>query len=241
MASEFSHAVVAMALGKAYASRPISVRFWILSVLCSVLPDIDVLGMYGGIQYGDLFGHRGLTHSLAFALMLSLIVVRLGFVEVARLSKNWLMLVMYFFLVTASHGFIDAMTDGGLGVAFFAPFDNTRYFFPFRPVLVSPIEVSYFFERGIPILISEMKWIWIPSGILLAGVLVLRDGHRRSRLPLAAIACVALLALYVEGLLDPAWIDLCSATGGDVCNVMDSRKIPLAFLAFVGAYLLAPQ
>jgi hypothetical protein len=40
----------------------------------------------------------------------------------------------YFFVVTASHGALDAMTDGGLGIAFFAPFDNTRYFFPFRPI-----------------------------------------------------------------------------------------------------------
>jgi inner membrane protein len=241
MASEFSHAVVAMALGKAYASRPMPVRFWSLSVLCSVLPDIDVLGIFGSIQYGDLLSHRGLTHSLGFALVLSLVVVRLGFAEVARLSRDWSMLVMYFFLVTASHGFLDAMTGGGSGVAFFAPFDNTRYFLPWRPVMVSPMDLNRFFEHGIPILISEVKWIWVPSGILLAGVLVLRDGHRRSRLPLVVIAGVAFLSLYVEGLLDHAWIDLCGATGEGNCRFIDSPKIPLAFLALVGAYLFAPQ
>jgi hypothetical protein len=40
------------------------------------------------------------------------------------------MLIAHFSFVTASHGMLDAMTDGGLGVAFFAPFDNARYFFP---------------------------------------------------------------------------------------------------------------
>ena len=39
---------------------------------------------------------------------------------------------LYLFLSTASHGVLDALTDGGLGVAFFSPFDQTRYFFPFR-------------------------------------------------------------------------------------------------------------
>jgi hypothetical protein len=41
------------------------------------------------------------------------------------------------------------MTDGGLGAAFFAPFDNKRYFLPWRPIQVSPISVHRFFTpRG---------------------------------------------------------------------------------------------
>ena len=56
------------------------------------------------------------------------------------------------------------MTNGGLGVAFFAPFDTTRYFFPVRPVLVSPIGVSEFFNAyGVQVLVSEAVWIWLPS------------------------------------------------------------------------------
>ena len=56
------------------------------------------------------------------------------------------------------------MTNGGLGVAFFSPFDTTRYFFPVRPVLVSPIGVSEFFNAyGVRVLISEAVWIWLPS------------------------------------------------------------------------------
>ena len=61
---------------------------------------------------------------------------------------------------------LDAMTNGGLGVAFFSPFDTTRYFLPFRPVEVSPIGVREFFTgRAWNILISEMKWIWIPAAV----------------------------------------------------------------------------
>jgi len=81
----------------------------------------------------------------------------------------------YFFVATASHGFLDAMTNGGLGVAFFSPFDNTRYFLPWRPIVVSPISVNRFFsERGLAVLQSELLWIWIPAGLLAVCVLVLK-------------------------------------------------------------------
>src|SRR5579872_845956 len=80
---------------------------------------------------------------LAFALVVSWTVAFLTF---SRRPQGWtrFLLFSYFFVVTASHGVLDAMTDGGLGIAFFAPFDNTRYFFPFRPIKVSPIGFSFF-------------------------------------------------------------------------------------------------
>ena len=85
------------------------------------------------------------------------------FRAVERGSRRWWQLITYFFIVTASHGILDAMTDGGLGVAFLAPFDNSRYFFPWRPVMVSPIGVAPFFSRyGLNVLLSEIVWIWEP-------------------------------------------------------------------------------
>jgi inner membrane protein len=81
------------------------------------------------------------------------------------------MLWLYFFLATASHGLLDALTNGGLGVAFLSPFDTTRYFFGFRPVAVSPIGVSEFLTAyGAQVLASEARWIWMPSGVLLLSV-----------------------------------------------------------------------
>jgi inner membrane protein len=89
------------------------------------------------------------------------------------LHRAWLWL--YFFLATASHGFLDAVTNGGLGVAFFSPFDNTRYFLPWHPIAVSPISLTRFFSgRGTAVLQSEFIWIWIPVGLLAVLKLVLR-------------------------------------------------------------------
>jgi len=107
-------------------------------MICSIVPDVDVLGFIWGIEYGHVLGHRGFLHFFSFALILALVTVFSGFSEVSRGSKTWWLLILHFILVTASPGVLDAMTNGGLGVAFFSPFDHTRYFFPWTPIVVSP-------------------------------------------------------------------------------------------------------
>ncbi len=169
MASAFSHAFVALALGKApqHSVFPWPVLF--LGMTCSVIPDLDVIGFAFGIHYGDLWGHRGMTHSLFFAGLLSAALVAIFYRHRARAAQAGVF--VFRFLCTASHGSLDAMTDGGLGIAFFSPFDTTRYFFPFRPVAVSPIGIGQFFSLdALRILASEITWIWLPSLVTLLTV-----------------------------------------------------------------------
>jgi inner membrane protein len=174
MASAFSHAIVAASLGTPFWRPGISIRFLGLGMLFSVVPDADVVGFNLGIQYDDLLGHRGLTHSLAFAAVMAtlgtFLIVGDSAEQPGRLRAWW-----YLFLATASHGLLDAMTDGGLGVAFFSPFSNARYFLPWRPIAVSPIGVAAFFsERGLNVLRSEFQWIWLPAGIFVVLTLAVR-------------------------------------------------------------------
>jgi inner membrane protein len=172
-----THGFVAALLGKSLTAARVPARFWFLSVLCSILPDVDVLGFPLGIRYQDMLGHRGLSHSLVFAISLSLIVTLLAF---PRARQKWtrFLLLCYFFAVTASHGVLDAMTDGGLGIAFFAPFDDTRYFFPFRPIKVSPIGLAFLSARGLDVVWSEFLWVGIPSSIIAGTILGLRRLRR---------------------------------------------------------------
>ena len=60
-------------------------------------------------------------------------------------------LFLFLFLCGASHGVFDAMTRGGGGIAFFAPFDNTRRSFPWHPILVSPLGVDGFATHHLPL------------------------------------------------------------------------------------------
>jgi inner membrane protein len=172
MASLLTHAVAAVALGQ--AAKPAlkkDWRFWTASVGCSILPDVDVIGFRFGIHYGDLWGHRGISHSLLFAALIAIVV---GSILKYSGNDRWgLMLLL--FVITASHGFLDAMTDGGLGVAFFSPFNTTRYFLPWRPIHVSPISISRFFAaRGLGVLLSEIRYVWLPCILLGASLHFLR-------------------------------------------------------------------
>jgi len=174
LASAFSHAVAALGIGACFYRSDSPKRVWVTGALCSVIPDLDVIGFRFGIRYGDFWGHRGFTHSLVFAALLATTAVAAGFWKKAaglgRFSP-W----TYFFLATASHGFLDAMTDGGLGVAFFSPFNNTRYFLPWTPIRVSPIGIGRFFsERGLAVIQSELLWIWLPSAFLAISFWMLR-------------------------------------------------------------------
>jgi len=127
-----------------------------------MLPDADVLGLSQGIPYGDIFGHRGFTHSLFFAGLAALAVTSL--LRNKAHGRDLLRILVCIFIATASHGFLDAFTNGGLGVAFFAPFNPARYFFPLRPIIVSPIGVSAFLTgRGVSVLLSEIVWVWPAS------------------------------------------------------------------------------
>lgn len=175
MASLITHAVAAVSLGTAFYEPKSAKGLFIAGAACSLLPDFDVLGFRLGIHYGDFWGHRGFTHSLVFGAILASFAT---FLALAKLpgsrdrAKCW----SFLFLATISHGTLDAMTNGGLGVAFFSPFDTSRYFLPWRPIAVSPIGVTRFFsERGFAVLASEVVWIWIPAAVFASVAILMRN------------------------------------------------------------------
>jgi inner membrane protein len=83
------------------------------------------------------------------------------------------------FVVTASHGVLDSMTDGGRGIAFLAPFTSKRFFSPWQPLHVSPLDLGGFFGRGgFEALRTEAIWIWLPAAGLVAGAALARRARR---------------------------------------------------------------
>jgi len=170
MPTVMSHAVVGVALGHLTAFPRRRRAFWLVSALLPVLPDLDVVGRAVGVPFYSTWGHRGVSHSLAAAAVIGMATALLMH---RRLGARPAPLAVYFALVTASHGVLDALTTGGPGVAFFAPFDTTRYFFPWRPIPVSPLASHFFSEWGWRVFRAEVAMIWLPAGVLmlLTGVL----------------------------------------------------------------------
>jgi inner membrane protein len=163
MPTVFSHAVFASAIGIAFEPRKERARFWFLTAICPVIPDADVIAFALGISYRSMWGHRGITHSILFAIIFGLIVSKLFFSQ--HDSSSWKM-PLYFALLTFTHPLLDMFTNGGLGVALFAPVSNERFFFPWRPIEVSPIGVGFFSDRGMAVVMSEVVWIWLPSAAI---------------------------------------------------------------------------
>ena len=184
MPSTISHAITALSIGTCFYRPQIPRRVWFVGALCAALPDADVVGFKFGIHYSDFWGHRGFTHSLLFAAIVSS-VATIVLLRDEQLGLRRLPLFMFLFLATASHGVLDAMTNGGLGVAFLSPFNNGRYFFPWRPVHVSPISVKRFFSGGgYAVLQSELLWIWAPALIFATVMLILKREKSASKHPL---------------------------------------------------------
>jgi len=154
-----THSLVGTALGQARpADHRKKVRFWFAAVVCSIAPDFDVFGSRLGVR-SDLWGHRGLSHSLLFAAILATVAT---FLMPIKAKHRWKLGVL-FFAITASHGVLDAMTNDGRGIAFFSPFDRHRYFFPWRPIQVSRIGAKALFSSDALMVLRSELWIWGPA------------------------------------------------------------------------------
>ena len=164
MPSLLSHVAIGLAAGVSLSKTYSESSFIWLSIVASSFPDIDAISFVFNIPYKSLFGHRGFFHSICFAFILSILILEIGFPELSPFSKRWLLYGSNFFLICLSHAVLDAMTEGGMGVAFFSPFSQKRYLFPWRPLIACPLTVEDFFsEWGKIVIKSELVWIWLPS------------------------------------------------------------------------------
>ncbi len=168
MASVFGHAIAAIGIGKLFPKAEMTRKVYLLGAVSAMIPDLDVIGFEFDIQWESMWSHRGFTHSIFFAITWALVLLvvfhrKKGFLKHFQLGS-------YYFLATVSHGLLDALTNGGNGIAFFAPFSAERYFLPWQLIQVSPLGIGNFFSKwGLEVLQSEFFYIVIPS--LMIGLL----------------------------------------------------------------------
>lgn len=162
MATVFTHSIIPVSIFAVFGKKKIPVALLLFGILFSVVPDFDVVAFKLGIPYEDDYGHRGFTHSIVFGFFLSLFAITAKrFFKASAIS-----IFLFLFVSIISHGVLDAMTTGGLGVGFWIPWDSERIFFQFRPIRVSPIGLKNFLtERGWIVFQSELRWVWLPVSI----------------------------------------------------------------------------
>lgn len=181
MPTILTHPALPLAISLGLERGAISGRLLAVGIVASVLPDADVLAFKLGIPYAAEFGHRGFTHSLLFALAMGVLAALVApLLQATRWRSFW-----FTGLATASHGVLDAFTNGGLGIAFLWPFSAERFFAPFQPIEVAPIGISRFIsERGLTVLGSELYWIWLPLftlSLMMMAYRYLRQKHASLR------------------------------------------------------------
>jgi inner membrane protein len=125
----------------------------LLFCVLSLLPDVDVIAFTLGIPYSDPLGHRGATHSAAFALAIGLIAAAFAH---HRFGVAFPRLAFLCLVVVATHPLLDAFTDGGLGVELFWPLSPRRFFAPVRFIPVAPIGARFFSARGMIVAATEL-------------------------------------------------------------------------------------
>lgn len=170
MPTIFTHAVVPLAVGIACGTRRVPPRLIAAGMIAAMLPDADVIAFKLGIAYADDFGHRGASHSFFFAAVVGAIG---AFMHRFFGARPWVV-AAWLSACAASHPLLDALTNGGLGVALWWPWSDARVFAPWRPIAVSPIGAGFFSARGVAVIASELAWVWLPCAMVAMAGLALR-------------------------------------------------------------------
>jgi inner membrane protein len=150
MASAITHFVVGAAVGM----TAMPAGRWGMAVtagLWAVAPDLDSWAVAPfGVERGTFFAHRGFFHSAFFLTMAAFAAA-----WATRRGRGWVGRGALWACAAVTHPLLDMLTDGGTGVLLLFPFSSERWFFPWRPIRVSPLSILRFFDRAGEILASE--------------------------------------------------------------------------------------
>ena len=120
----------------------------------AMLPDADVVPVSLGLPDVGLFGHRGLTHSLLFAVAVALVAALFA----RRAGLRPLYFGFFVLLVVGSHGPLDALTHHSRGVPMLWPFYSEPIASPWRPIPVAPTGLEFVTARGLCVALVEAMY-----------------------------------------------------------------------------------
>ncbi len=122
-----THIAFGACIGEAFFGRVIGKKAMLWGALAQSVPDIDFIAAFWMTPADNLLAHRGFTHSILFALIvtpfLSLLAQRWHRPHNISI-KRWM---LFFALQIFIHIFIDAFNNYGVG--WFEPFSHYRISF----------------------------------------------------------------------------------------------------------------
>ncbi len=151
MPTPVSHAAVGFAIAAWTQQRPPTRRVCLVAAGCAVLPDIDF--------FGWPVAHRGLTHSLAFAIAAAAAATFIFF-RGPQWSPQRARVAVALGVAALSHGFLDALSTYSYGVGFFVPFSQQRYRFPWTP-LGNPSLAGQLVQEALVVFLPAVLLAWL--------------------------------------------------------------------------------
>lgn len=223
MASFFAHAAIPLVTQRAFAwPAGFERRIAWAAALCAVWPDLDLITLAFEIRPNEPLGHRGLAHSLVVALAVALVVSLVGFRKLGIASKPWFRVLGFLAFAAASHGLLDAMTSGDVGVALLAPLDGTRHLAPFKLVAACPGGFDeYLGAWGALTLANELLYVVIPLGWLVTFVQPDAPRRRLIILGLGWAIAVPLLRDAMPGRFTPTMPQIITRIGTESAGKLE--------------------
>lgn len=122
-----THIVLGACIGEAMLGKKIGKRAMLLGAVAQSVPDIDFLASFWLDTAEDLLVHRGFTHSILFAILVTPLLALLA----ERLHRphniSFKMWILFFGIEIFIHIFLDAFNNYGVG--WFEPFSHARISF----------------------------------------------------------------------------------------------------------------
>jgi len=155
-----THIVLGACIGEAFVGKKIRHRALLLGALAQSVPDIDIVAGSWLSPAGDLLAHRGITHSLLFALCMTPLLAWIADKwrrphDVAFHTWLW-----FFGTEILVHLFLD--TGNAYGTGLLEPFDHHRFSYnnlfvadPFLTLVPAVVFIILILHKGHR---ARMKW-----------------------------------------------------------------------------------
>jgi len=122
-----THMVLGACLGEVIAGKQLGKKAMLWGALANNIPDVDVVSSLWLNQVDSMLAHRGITHSIVFAVIFSPVLAITFKNFFAKEEITFLRCVLLFGSGLFLHIFIDAFTVYGTG--WFEPFSHNRISF----------------------------------------------------------------------------------------------------------------
>ncbi len=122
-----THIALGACMGEAFAGKTVGKKAMLWGVLAQSVPDIDFVAAFWLDTSSNLLTHRGFTHSILFAVIITLLMAVLAerWHRPHNISfRRW---VFFFGAAILTHIFLDAFNNYGVG--WFEPFNHLRISF----------------------------------------------------------------------------------------------------------------